>query len=92
MAIYNDLPSAALLPWACTEARKPAPKPVAKPEDGDDEDGEDDEPAPALAPKNKVKYTCPKCKANAWGKPMLMIGCADVTKHEDGEAAIFESA
>lgn len=28
-----------------------------------------------LADKNKHKYSCPKCKANAWGKPGLKLLC-----------------
>jgi len=31
----------------------------------------------APSPKNKVKYTCPACKANAWGKPDLHLICGD---------------
>jgi hypothetical protein len=27
--------------------------------------------------RNKVKYTCPTCNANAWGKPGLNIVCGD---------------
>lgn len=27
--------------------------------------------------KNKVKYTCPGCKANVWGKPELRIRCME---------------
>jgi hypothetical protein len=26
-------------------------------------------------PKNKVKYTCPSCGSNVWGKPGLVINC-----------------
>lgn len=32
------------------------------------------------APRNKVKYTCPACGVNAWGKPELRLICG-----EDGE-------
>lgn len=28
-------------------------------------------------PKSKVKYTCPACGANAWGKPELHLVCGD---------------
>lgn len=28
-------------------------------------------------PKSKVKFTCPKCQQNAWGKPDLNILCGD---------------
>lgn len=36
--------------------------------------------APSPAPvkpskKNKVKYTCPRCTCNAWGKPKLDLLC-----------------
>jgi hypothetical protein len=27
------------------------------------------------AQKNKIKYTCPGCAANAWGKPGLHLLC-----------------
>jgi hypothetical protein len=27
--------------------------------------------------RNKVKYSCPSCEANVWGKPGLKIGCED---------------
>ncbi len=27
--------------------------------------------------KNKVKYTCPDCKINVWGKPGLNVACVD---------------
>jgi hypothetical protein len=29
------------------------------------------------AARNKVKYTCPSCEANVWGKPDLSIRCGD---------------
>ncbi len=28
-------------------------------------------------PRNKIKYTCPKCEANVWGKTGLAILCGD---------------
>jgi hypothetical protein len=36
-------------------------------------------PAPAKEPaaKNKIKYTCPGCEANVWGKPDLNVKCGD---------------
>ncbi len=27
--------------------------------------------------RNKVKYTCPSCQANVWGKPLLKIMCGE---------------
>ncbi len=31
--------------------------------------------------KNKVKYTCPNCDANAWGSPTINIECGDCNEH-----------
>ena len=28
-------------------------------------------------PKTKIKYTCPSCKSNVWGKPDIKLGCLD---------------
>lgn len=40
-----------------------------------------DQPQPAKAAKvnksNRIKFTCPTCEVNAWGKPDLSIKCAD---------------
>lgn len=38
--------------------------------------------------RNKVKYTCPTCNANAWGKPELNLVCGDdqATFEAHGEA------
>jgi hypothetical protein len=33
--------------------------------------------------RNKVKYTCPTCAANVWGKPGLALACLGAV---DGEA------
>ena len=30
---------------------------------------------PEPRPKNKIKYTCPGCKLNVWGKPELHVAC-----------------
>jgi hypothetical protein len=39
---------------------------------------------------SKLKYTCPKCAANAWGKPGLSLRCGGceetMVPHEDGDA------
>lgn len=32
---------------------------------------------PSSPKKNKVKYTCPNCQTNVWGKPELNIICGD---------------
>lgn len=41
--------------------------------------------------KNKVKYTCPRCGCNVWGKPGLNLVCGDCdqefeSEQEDGDA------
>lgn len=43
-------------------------------------------PAPKKS-RNKVKYTCPGCAANAWGKPELRIVCGECDEpfEADGE-------
>lgn len=52
-----------------------------------------DEPDPVAKKKakekNKVKYTCPHCEANVWGKPHLAIACleCEATFNEEGAAA-----
>lgn len=33
--------------------------------------------------KNKIKYTCPQCQANAWGKPGLMIACGECSEPDN---------
>jgi hypothetical protein len=42
--------------------------------EGEDEGGEGEE---APKPKNKIKYTCPGCGLNAWGKPDLWLVCGE---------------
>ena len=32
---------------------------------------------PVTRTKNKIKYTCPTCKTNVWGKPDLNLICGD---------------
>ena len=51
---------------------------------GIEDDEEDDSPKPDNADKpvkkynrNKIKYTCPECKAKVWGKSGLNIYCSD---------------
>lgn len=46
--------------------------------------------APKPKPPSKLKYTCPKCKANAWGKPNLEILCGKCSKSRKPIA--FETA
>jgi hypothetical protein len=68
---------------ATWSARKAAPRPpptagrvcVRKGEGGDGEG--------AKKSRNKVKYTCPTCAANVWGKPGLALACLGAV---DGDA------
>lgn len=52
------------------------------------EEGEEDAAA-AKKKKNKLKYTCPICDSNVWGKPGLNIHCTDCDEPftcQEGEA------
>ena len=61
-------------PWQHI-AKPSAPATVPRPPTtGRDEDDGDDEPS-APKGKTKVKYTCPICKTNVWGKPGLRVYC-----------------
>lgn len=89
---FKALPVEALLPWACVEAAVKEEHPAEGGDAGESEgDGAEGEGEAVPVSKNKIKYTCPKCKANVWGKPMLAIGCVDAAKHEDGGPAFFEA-
>lgn len=59
---------------ACLPTSSP-PAPERNEDDERDDDGETEEPAPPLSGK-RVKFTCPDCGANAWGKSSLQIMCA----------------
>lgn len=41
---------------------------------------------------NKIKYTCPMCQANAWGKPDLHIACGDCSTEEEMVRMIAEES
>ena len=70
---FNHLPPHALLPWACLEARRQGPSKPAGDAPTPSPETETDVPKP----RNKQKYTCPDCGANAWGKPAMRLGCLD---------------
>jgi hypothetical protein len=38
------------------------------------------------AKKDKVKYTCPGCAANVWGKPGLVVVCGECGEPFSSEA------
>lgn len=89
---FASLPPGALLPWSCEEA---APRATVKKEEGEQGEGgegEGESETPAPVSKNKVKYSCPKCNANVWGKQGLKIGCVNVDDHDDESPALFEAA
>ncbi|WP_082072742.1 SprT-like domain-containing protein [Hyphomicrobium sp. 99] len=74
--------------WYDCTARFPimTPRVPRRNEDGEsgEDAGETEEAAPPLSGK-RVKFTCPKCEANAWGKGSLQIMCAPC-------GVVFESA
>lgn len=47
---------------------------------------------------SKLKYTCPTCTANAWGKPGLLLRCGECDEamvseaEDDGESSAAQSA
>ena len=55
--------------WTPQSLSRPRPAPLTEGE----AEGEAEETKPKT--KSKVKFTCPGCGANAWGKPSLMILC-----------------
>lgn len=94
---FAGLPSEAHLPWSCLEAHAapPRPAPGGEGEEGEGEEGEGE--GEAVEPpksRNKVKYTCPSCGANVWGKPDLVLACLDghdpalllIRTNQDGDA------
>lgn len=89
-AAFKALPANALLPWACVEAMPVVE--IAEPIVVEGPDGEPMELEPVVAaPKNKIKYSCPGCGANVWGKPSLKLGCVDLEKHASGNPEMFEA-
>ena len=36
-----------------------------------------DDKAKPPKPDSKVKYTCPSCSLNVWGKPNIRVACVD---------------
>lgn len=60
-------------PWQHIAKPSAAPT-IPKVPGGDDDDG-DDGSSPKPSAKTKIKYTCPICRMNVWGKPGLAVGC-----------------
>jgi len=78
---FKDVPEHLLLPWRC----RPEGAAVSRGAGSGRKSAEPDDDGAPAEPKsrNKVKYSCPKCGANVWGKPGLRVGCLD-------DGAVFE--
>jgi hypothetical protein len=81
---FESLPAEALLPWTCAEASARATGGPSGGEGGEGSTGAGPEGNGPAKSRNKVKYTCPACSANVWGKPGLSIAClgADGETHD----------
>lgn len=61
------------------------------------QEGKDGKSRPRIS---KLKYTCPRCSANAWGKPGLSLRCGvceevmlgDDEGHDDGQGSARQAA
>ena len=40
--------------------------------------------------KNKIKYTCPECQSNVWGKANMFIACGDCSEPDEDKIVKFE--
>lgn len=70
--------------WMSAEALSPRSVPdETDPEEGEGEGENEGNAGGEVNPKNKVKYTCPKCQANAWGKPDLALLCGKCSTPEE---------
>lgn len=77
---FEAMPKGCRLPWLCSER-----KGIVEGAAGTDDDG-----AEPKKPSSKVKFTCPTCRCNAWGKPSLKLICGeceeDMEAEEGGES------
>lgn len=70
---FKTLPEDYRLPWHSREASAIVPAGSStRPEEGE---GGQIEGGGNPAVKSKVKYSCPQCSTNIWGKPGLLILC-----------------
>lgn len=65
---FKALPESIYLPWVANEEIAAAPEAENEAEG----QGEEDKPKKK---KTRVKYTCPDCGTNLWGKPKLEVYC-----------------
>jgi hypothetical protein len=76
---YRRMPDEYLLPWRCLEEgeRPSGGRGRGGGGAGGEAEGEGEGGGEGPAPKsrNKVKYSCPGCATNVWGKPDLEITC-----------------
>ena len=76
---FESMPSACQLPWTCgiEEGRGKKAKKAKK----------------EAARKVKVKYSCPECEANVWGRAGLHLHCDDCDEElETADAAANKCA
>jgi predicted SprT family Zn-dependent metalloprotease len=74
---FAAMPPEYVLPWTCGVDESEIEKGARGGAGGTTGTGTTG-PQPGAAPAKKVsklKYTCPKCKANVWGKPGLRLRC-----------------
>lgn len=73
---YEAMPEAMALPWRSSPVAASRPR-----RGGNGGAGEPDptggEPSAKRRDPSKLKYTCPGCCANVWGKPGLNLHCGD---------------
>jgi SprT-like family len=72
---FDALPAAALLPWTCGDAAPAAQGATTTTTPGAPGASNAGGARPRL--RNKLKYTCPSCGANVWGRHSLKVLCDD---------------
>src|SRR5271169_3491949 len=73
--VFKNMPESLRLPWKANEALLPAGTiQMLNQLIGGHPGGTGAAPSQEK-PKSKVKFTCPECKARAWGKPGLNLVC-----------------
>ena len=76
---FEAMPGDYLLPFTAVEyqASRIQPPVEGKEDPAGPGTGGEGEEEPPKSPKQKIKYTCPACNINVWGKPALNINCND---------------
>lgn len=73
---FAAMPSEYLLPWSCGVDEAAIGKATGGAATGG-AGGTQTGKGPAKLKVSKLKYTCPTCKVNVWGKPGLRVRCDD---------------